>query len=70
VKIVYMNDHRDAVDKVLLHLDKIYGMVWSWTDECRRWEKEFGLQIMRTNIGDSILFQNEQDYMIWLLKWS
>ena len=70
VKIVYMNSHRDAVDNAIEHLDKKYGLANTWYQDCQRWDNEWGLSIMRTNLGDSILFQNEQEYMVWLLKWS
>lgn len=70
IKIVYMNDHRDAVDNALRHLDKIYGMANTWYQETRRWSQEFDLQICRTKIGDSIIFQNEQDYLLWLLRFA
>ena len=70
MKFVYMNAHRDAVDNAIKHLDSIYGLCYSWANETRRWDQEFGLQICRTKLGDSIMFQNEQEYLIWLLRFS
>lgn len=67
---IYMNDHRDAVDNTLDHLDNITGTVWTWYEESRRWDRELGLQICRTDKGDSIMFQYEQEYLIWLLRFS
>ncbi len=65
-----MREHRDAVDNTLDYLNSISGTVWTWYDEIRRWDQELGLQISRTNLGDSIIFQDEHEYLFWLLRFS
>lgn len=47
-----------------------YNGAASWTDIVEWCQLTFDKESVRTNLWETIIFDHEQDYEIFLLKWS
>lgn len=71
VKIAQVKDCTQAYTNAKLHLVTKYGLAMLYANHSLDFETEFGAQIIRNDLMEEVMiWPTEEEYLLWLLKWS
>ncbi len=66
-----MQNCKEAYENAKMHLAAKYGLPMQYTKHSHDFETEFGAQVIRNIFMEEIMvWPTEEEYTLWLLKWS